>query len=618
MYGKINGKQIKDLSVDLIKLDISGSQGGYLLGTGSYFGTYEVPNIPQAYITKQYADSISAGLDPKESVYLVAVTNVATSGTVSIDGYTASLGSRVLLTNQTSAIDNGIFVVSATAWSRAADSDGNPSGEVSLGNYTFVERGLTFGTSGWVLYDTDATGATVSPGVNTQLWTQFNGAGTFIWGDGLANIGNNIYVDIAPAGGLTFSGTQLKVADYIAGPGLTIAGGVLSVGPGTGISVAADTVGITDTGVAAGSYGSPNSVATFVVNAQGQLTTAGTASISIVTQQITNFTASVQSLASTVAGGTGINVASVGGYATVSIANTGVLAGSYGNVDSINTFNVNAQGQLTSVGTSSISIVTQQITNFTASVQSLASTVTGGTGITVSTSGGNATVSIANTGVVAGSYGAANSVNTFVVNAQGQLTAAGTASISIVTGQITNFTASVQSSIVAGNGLTSSGGVIDILVVKGVTFSGDYLFADASTILTTAGLTSVGIATNSTIQQALTAIDNALVGIGNQQEIAINNNPTGTFLKTINAPFNMLGYTFSLASDGAPHVYINGVYVKTTSPTASSAAYFSTDGGITGTTSVAANSALYLNAFVLGFKVDPTDDVVVHYLTKYP
>lgn len=60
MNGQINGKQIRDNSIGLIKLNIAGSQGTYLLGTGSYLGGYEIPNNPLAYVNKQYVDSIAA------------------------------------------------------------------------------------------------------------------------------------------------------------------------------------------------------------------------------------------------------------------------------------------------------------------------------------------------------------------------------------------------------------------------------------------------------------------------------------------------------------------------------------------------------------------------------
>jgi hypothetical protein len=616
MYGKVNGKQIKDTSLDLLKLDFTGSQGLFLYGTGSYLGSYELnPSSPYAFITKQYVDTLAAGLDPKASVYLVSTSNITTSGTISIDGLTASLGKRILLTSQINSIDNGIYLVGPTAWTRASDSNNDPTIEVSLGNYVFVERGMSYSSTGWILYDTNAIGSTVSVGIDTQLWTQFNGAGSLIWANGIGSIGNNIYIDIAPNGGLTFSSTQLTLANYVAGNGITLNNGILNVGSGTGITVGSDTISISNTGVIANTYGDPLTIPSLTFNAQGQVIAATAVSILISTGQVSNFTSSVVGL---IKGGTGISVSSDSGGATISIENTGIISNTYGSSTTVDQVTFNTQGQAIAATSISIQIPSSQVTNFTSSVQSLAVNVLGGTGIDVSSIGGYATISIANTGVISGNYGTSDRVNTFSVNSQGQLTSIGTVSISITSGQIINFTSSVQSSINIGNGLTSSAGTISVNIMKGVTFSNSYLLSDANTILTTANLSNISIGTNSTIQSALSAIDNFINTISNQQEISISNNPTGTFLTTVNAPFNMLGYTFSTASDGVPQIYINGVYVKTNATTASSPAYFSTDNGISGNISILPNSSLYLNAFILGFKLDPTDDVVVHYLTKYP
>jgi hypothetical protein len=455
--GLVSGKQIKNTTLGLTKLDLSGSQGVYIYATGSSLGSYDLPSGPHSYVNKQYADSLAAGLDPKASVELAAVSNISPFGTsVFIDGITASvIGARVLLTGQTSAVNNGIYTVSSGSWSRATDSDGSAYGDVSLGNFTFVEKGASYSGTGWVLYGTNdslGTGATISVGVDTQLWTLFSGAGSFVWGNGLKSSGNTISISLAPSSGLAFLSGQLEVS--------------------------------------------------------------------------------------------------------------------------------------------------------------------AGTGITV-----GASVSISNTGVIANTYGSATQVDSVTFNSQGQAISATAVSISIPSGQINNFTSSVVSLVESGSGISvtsgSGGATVSVLLAKGVTFSNNYLFADASTILTTAGLSNSNIGTNSTIQSAFNALDNAIANVAAQQMLAIDNTPTGTFLSGVNSPMNVLGYTFSTRSDGAASIYINGVYVTPNSST-SSPAYFSTNGGLSGSTSVLTNSVLYINPFVLGYNIDPTDDIIVTYLTKLP
>ena len=97
------------------------------------------------------------------------------------------------------------------------------------------------------------------------------------------------------------------------------------------------------------------------------------------------------------------------------------------------------------------------------------STLTAGTGLTITNAAGSITPRITNTGVTAGSYGSASSVTTLTVNAQGQLTVAGSVAIAIAASQITSGTLSV---VRGGTGLASY-------------TIGDIIFASGTTALST-------------------------------------------------------------------------------------------------------------------------------------
>jgi hypothetical protein len=93
------------------------------------------------------------------------------------------------------------------------------------------------------------------------------------------------------------------------------------------------------------------------------------------------------------------------------------------------------------------------------------STLTAGTGLTITNAAGSITPSITNTGVTAGAYGSASSVTTLTVNAQGQLTVAGNVAIAIAASQITSGTLPV---VRGGTGLASYT-IGDIIFASGTT-----------------------------------------------------------------------------------------------------------------------------------------------------
>ena len=135
----------------------------------------------------------------------------------------------------------------------------------------------------------------------------------------------------------------------------------------------------------------------------------------------------------TIAGGTGISTAGSGNTLTVTLDDTAVSAASYGSATAVPVITVDAQGRITAASTAAIS------TSFTLAGDSGSETVNGGDTMTVAGGTGltsavsatdTVTINLDNTAVSAGSYGSSTAIPTFTVDAQGRLTAAGTASIS--------------------------------------------------------------------------------------------------------------------------------------------------------------------------------------------
>tara|TARA_B100001123_G_scaffold192184_1_gene219274 strand:+ start:658 stop:2430 length:1773 start_codon:yes stop_codon:yes gene_type:complete len=161
--------------------------------------------------TKAYVDSVKQALDIKDSVKLATTANLGatynngsgtltmdSTGTVTIDGTVTALNDRILVMDQSSAEQNGIYYVStagavgvAGVFTRAADANANS--EVTGGMFTFVEAGSSNADNAYVL--TSITGdATL--GSSTLTFTQFSGAGQVTAGNGLAKSGNTLSVNV--------------------------------------------------------------------------------------------------------------------------------------------------------------------------------------------------------------------------------------------------------------------------------------------------------------------------------------------------------------------------------------------------------------------------------------
>jgi hypothetical protein len=247
--------------------------------------------------TKQYVDAVAEGLHVHASCAAATPGTLAsiTGGTVTynngtagvgatltlsvaltvLDGYTLLNGDRVLVKNEVAQANNGIYTwaTGGTVLTRATDFD--TAAEMASGDFTFVTNGTLYGSTGWVQTD-----PVVTVGTSPVIWVQFSGSGAYTAGTGL-----------------TLTGTQFS---------------------------------ITNTAVTAGAYGSASQVGTFTVNAQGQLTAASNATISIpasainttipnsgLTNSAITINGSPISLGGSVTVGTG-SVTSVSGTGTVS------------------------------------------------------------------------------------------------------------------------------------------------------------------------------------------------------------------------------------------------------------------------------------------------------------
>jgi hypothetical protein len=142
------------------------------------------PSVAQDAATKNYVDSVAAGISAKAAVVCATTANITLSGLQAIDGYTTLANDRVLVKNQTTASQNGIYVAATGAWVRATDND---SWAEMVSAYCWVEQGGQ-SDSGWV--------CTADPGgtINTTAvtWVQFTGAYQITAGAGLTKAGNTI------------------------------------------------------------------------------------------------------------------------------------------------------------------------------------------------------------------------------------------------------------------------------------------------------------------------------------------------------------------------------------------------------------------------------------------
>jgi len=157
-------------------------------------------------VNKGQLDSVAAGLDVKPSVKAATTANITLSGEQTIDGVSVVAGDRVLVKNQSTGSQNGIYIASASSWARASDL---AAASDAAGAFTFVEGGgPTNEGKGFVC--TSDTGSAIV-GTDALVFTQFSGGASYSAGNGIDITGSTISAVVDPSGPITVGGSGLNI-----------------------------------------------------------------------------------------------------------------------------------------------------------------------------------------------------------------------------------------------------------------------------------------------------------------------------------------------------------------------------------------------------------------------
>jgi hypothetical protein len=331
------------------------STGSFTTLTTSVGQITTAPVSANDIVNKTYADAIAAGLTVHPSCNLATIAALPTvtynngssgvgatltasaNGALTVDSVAATIGNRILVKNQASALQNGVYTVTTVGdgstpflLTRATDmnTSGNGYNQINSGNYFLITAGSTLANTAWM----QTTVLPITVGTTSLVFSQFSS-------------GVNTYTN------------------------------------GTGLSLLANQFSISNTGVTAGTYGTPQRVPLFTVNSSGQLTSVGNTIISIAGSQITSGTVGITY------GGTGASSQQGAINALAGATTSGLfLRGNGTNVS------------MSAIQVSDVPTLNQSTTGNAANVTGLVAIANGGTGQNTKAGGFNALSPITTTG----------------------------------------------------------------------------------------------------------------------------------------------------------------------------------------------------------------------------
>jgi hypothetical protein len=158
--------------------------------------------------TKAYVDATAVGLDVKNSARVATTEDITLSGVQTIDGVGVLAGDRVLVKDQATGSENGVYdVVSGGAWTRSEDA---VQDELTSGSFVFVEEGSINGSAGFVV----STANPITIGTTNIEWSQFSGAGQITAGAGMTKSGNTLDVNTASSDRVVVNANNIDLATH--------------------------------------------------------------------------------------------------------------------------------------------------------------------------------------------------------------------------------------------------------------------------------------------------------------------------------------------------------------------------------------------------------------------
>ena len=190
---------------DLLKLNEFTAPDGSVSLNSQKITNLATPTADGDAASKSYVDGVSQGLDIKEAVKVATTANITLSGTQTIDGVAVSADERVLVKDQSTQSQNGLYLCKSGSWARTDDL---AAGSDASSVFVFVDQGTVNSENGFVC--TTSKGSAVV-GSNNLAFTQFSGAGQITASDGLSKSGNTLSVDLKSNGGLAIESGEIAV-----------------------------------------------------------------------------------------------------------------------------------------------------------------------------------------------------------------------------------------------------------------------------------------------------------------------------------------------------------------------------------------------------------------------